>query len=103
MFQELYKALEEKFELTHVDMPNEDREHKKLNLGSGLKKIKGYINVDKNPIFKPDEVVDLDVTPWPWKDNEFSHIVAKDILEHLGISIYSIGFFIKIYPIFDSF
>ena len=84
VFQELYKALEEKFELTHVDMPNEDREHKKLNLGSGLKKIKGYINVDKNPIFKPDEVVDLDVTPWPWKDNEFSHIVAKDILEHLG-------------------
>jgi hypothetical protein len=84
VFQELYAALEEKYNLKHVDMPNEDRELKKLNLGSGFKKIKGYLNVDKSEFVKPDEVVNLEQTPWPWKDNEFSHIVAKDILEHLG-------------------
>lgn len=84
VFQELYAALEEKYQLTHIDMPNEDKEPKKLNLGCGLKKFKGYLNVDRSEFVKPDEVVDLETTPWPWKDNEFSHIVAKDILEHLG-------------------
>jgi hypothetical protein len=84
VFQELYSALEEKYNLEHIDQPNEDREPKKLNLGCGLKKFKGYLNVDRSDVFKPDQVVDLEKTPWPWKDNEFSHVVAKDILEHLG-------------------
>ena len=83
-WQELYAALEEKFKLKHIDLPNEDRIDKKLNLGCGLLKINGYNNVDKSARIKPDELVDLDVTPWPWKDNEYTHIVAKDILEHLG-------------------
>jgi len=83
-WQKLYKSLEEKFSLKHIDMPVEDKEDKKLNLGCGLNKFKGYINVDKNPVFKPDEVVDLNITPWPWKDNDITHIALKDILEHLG-------------------
>ena len=29
-------------------------------------------------------MVDLNTTPWPWKDREYTHIVAKDVLEHLG-------------------
>jgi len=40
--------------------------------------------VDRSPHVNADEIVDLEQTPWPWKDNEFNHIVAKDILEHLG-------------------
>jgi hypothetical protein len=83
-FQKLYRALEEKFNLEHVEMPNEDKQLKRLNLGCGLKKFDGYLNVDSSELVKPDQVVDLNVTPWPWKDNEFGHIVAKDILEHLG-------------------
>ena len=83
-FQKLYSALEEKFELEHVDMPNEDKVLKRLNLGCGLNKFDGYLNVDSSDLVKPDEIVDLNVTPWPWKDNEFGHIVAKDVLEHLG-------------------
>jgi hypothetical protein len=83
-FQDLYTQLEQKFNLTHIDMPNEDKESKKLNLGSGLKKFDGFLNVDMNPLTKPDQVVDLNVFPWPWETDEFDHIVAKDILEHLG-------------------
>lgn len=83
-FQNMYKALEEKFNLEHVEMPNEDRVTKKLNMGSGLFKMPNFVNVDKSELTNPDEVVDLEVTPWPWKSNEYDHIVAKDVLDHLG-------------------
>jgi hypothetical protein len=83
-FQSLYKELEEKFNLQHVEHPDEDRIPKRLNLGCGLKKIEGFVNVDISPTVKPDQIVDLNKFPWPFADNEFDHIVAKDILEHLG-------------------
>lgn len=83
-FQDLYAKLENKFNLEHVDMPNEDRVSKRLNLGCGFKKFNGFVNVDKSSLVNPDEIVDLNSVPWPWNDNEFDHIVAKDILEHLG-------------------
>ena len=47
-------------------------------------KIDGFVNADISPNVKPDQVVDFNQFPWPFKDNEFDHIVAKDILEHLG-------------------
>jgi hypothetical protein len=83
-FQLLYKELEEKFNLEHVEMPDEDKVKKRINLGCGFNKFDGCLNVDKSEFVKPDDVVDLNVFPWKWKDNEFSHVVAKDILEHLG-------------------
>ena len=83
-WQKLYSALEKEFNIEHRELPNVDRENKKLNLGCGVNKFKGYLNVDKYDVFNPDQVVDLNITPWPWRDNEFTHIVAKDILEHLG-------------------
>ena len=83
-FQNVYTALEEKFNLNHIDMPNEDKVSKKINLGCGSKKFDGFLNVDKSPDVSPDQVVDLNILPWPYKDDEFDHIVAKDILEHLG-------------------
>ena len=83
-FQHLYTELEKRFNLAHIDMPDEDKEVKRLNMGSGLKKVDGFNNVDKSPLVNPDEVVDLEVVPWPWKDSEYMHIVAQDCLEHLG-------------------
>lgn len=83
-FQELYKDLQNKFNLERIDLPSADKPEKKLNLGCGLNKYPGCINVDKSPLVNPDEIVDLDVLPWKWKDDEVNHIVAKDILEHLG-------------------
>lgn len=83
-FQKLYKELEKKFKLKHINHPSEDKIIKRINLGSGINKIEGFLNVDKLKLTNPDEIVDLNKTPWPWKDNEFDHIFAKDILEHLG-------------------
>lgn len=83
-FQQLYTALEDAYGLGHVDMPNEDKVDKKLNLGCGIQHFTGYHNVDVSPAVQPDEIVDLNVTPWPWADKEYTHVVAKDILEHLG-------------------
>jgi hypothetical protein len=85
-FQTMYSALEEKFQLEPQQMPSEDRVSKKINLGCGLKKFDGYLNVDKSALVKPDQVQDLEQLPWCWKDDEFDHVVAKDILEHLGNS-----------------
>jgi len=83
-FQELYRAFEDKFKLEHIEHPNHDKEAKKLNLGCGYQKLPEYLNVDRSHMVEPDLVWDLNKTPWPWKDNEFDHIVMKDILEHLG-------------------
>ena len=38
----------------------------KLNLGCGNYKMNGFVNVDKFADCEPDEVVDLEVFPWPW-------------------------------------
>lgn len=56
----------------------------KLNLGCGAKKLHDHHNVDMLSIVRPDEIVDLDIVPWPWPDNSFNVITAKNILEHLG-------------------
>jgi len=59
-------------------------EHKKLNLGCGFKKIDDHWNVDIESRCNPDQVLDLNITPWPYEDNFFNRITADNILEHLG-------------------
>lgn len=83
-FQELYRDFETTFSLPHVEHPSHDKEPKKLNLGCGLMKLDGYVNVDVSDLVQPDQKVDLNVLPWPFEDDAFQHVVAKDILEHLG-------------------
>lgn len=59
-------------------------EHKKLNMGCGFKKLEDHWNVDVESKCNPDEVLDFEVTPWPYEDNFFTYITADSILEHLG-------------------
>ena len=57
---------------------------KKINLGSGDKKIPGFINVDKYNTFDPDVVHDLETFPYPFSNDEVDEIKLIHVLEHLG-------------------
>lgn len=61
-----------------------DIDKRKLNMGCGFRKLEDHWNVDISPKCNPDQVLDFDQTPWPFKDNAFSKITACNILEHLG-------------------
>ncbi len=55
----------------------------KLNLGCGLKKIDGYINVDNREECQPDVAHNLNILPYPFPDNHFSEIILDHVIEHL--------------------
>ncbi len=56
---------------------------KKLNLGSSGRKKEGYINVDWLSLVKPDVEHNLNVYPYPFKNNEFDVVEANHVIEHL--------------------
>ena len=56
---------------------------KKLHLGCGFQILPGYVNVDRGNIAGLNVQCDLNVYPWPFKDNEFDEILMPHILEHL--------------------
>lgn len=53
--------------------------------GSPEKTFDGeLVKLDIDPDVKPDVVWDLDVLPYPFKDEEFDEIHAIEVLEHCG-------------------
>ncbi len=56
---------------------------KKLNLGCGEHHKEGYVNVDWQPLTKPDVAHNLNVIPYPFEECSFQHIEAFHVLEHL--------------------
>lgn len=54
-----------------------------LNLGCGLKKIIGAINVDKYEQCEPDIVWDLARFPYPFESETFDKVMAHHVLEHI--------------------
>lgn len=54
----------------------------KLNLGCGPYKAQGYINIDHNPNWKPDLVLDI-TKGLPYGVNSIDEIRAHHVLEHL--------------------
>ena len=56
----------------------------KLNLGCGFRKLDGWVNVDSAPACQPDQVVDLELMPWPWATSSVEEVLMVHVLEHLG-------------------
>lgn len=54
----------------------------KLNLGCGLKRLDGFVNVDKFSLPSVDMVADLEES-WPWQDGSVSEIYSDNLLEHI--------------------
>lgn len=55
---------------------------RRLNLGSGLDKRPGCLNVDLRG--EPDLIWDLNQRPYPLPRNHFEHIYVLDVVEHLS-------------------
>ena len=56
----------------------------KLNLGCGSVILKDFVNVDKFDFYKPNIVHDLEVFPYPFKNNSVDEIILSHVLEHIG-------------------
>ncbi|HXR11946.1 MAG TPA: methyltransferase domain-containing protein [Gaiellaceae bacterium] len=55
-----------------------------MNLGCGAFKKPGFLNVDGDPRFEPDLLLDLDALPYPFESGRFELIEADHVLEHLS-------------------
>lgn len=56
----------------------------KLNMGSGRRRLDGYVNVDIAPESGAEVIFDLEQTPWPWADDSVDEALFNHSLEHLG-------------------
>ena len=56
----------------------------KLNVGCGLNKQDGYLNLDKHPGCDPDQVMDAEAFPWPFADSSIDEVRFNHSLEHMG-------------------
>lgn len=55
-----------------------------LDLGAGRRRaVPGAVAVDSRPESGPDVLHDLDRIPWPFADQSFDAVHARDVLEHL--------------------
>jgi predicted SAM-dependent methyltransferase len=58
----------------------------KVNFGCGFNKKEGFLNVDKFATCEPDQVVDLEVFPWPFDSDSVQEALFCHSLEHMGAS-----------------
>ncbi len=54
-----------------------------LDIGCGKNKIPGALGLDIDQSANPEILHDLNIYPYPIKDNEFDKIYAKHVIEHV--------------------
>lgn len=64
-----------------------DSRPQRLHLGCGHIRLPNFINVDILALPAVDQVVDLQITPWPWDDNCCEEIIANHLIEHLSTGL----------------
>jgi len=57
---------------------------KRIKLPDDSEDFQNLVTCDINPAVNPDVVHDLDLTPWPFIDEEFNEVHVHQVLEHLG-------------------
>lgn len=55
----------------------------RLNLGCGLRKLGGFLNIDQCKDVEPDLVLELGAVPLPYADDSVAEVQGHDFLEHL--------------------
>jgi hypothetical protein len=76
------------------------RERIKLNLGCGMNKRPGWVNVDRAAECAPDRIVDLEQFPWPFEDDVAEEALFHHSLEHLGAETDTyLGIFKELYRV----
>lgn len=55
-----------------------------LDIGCGKNKVCGALGLDIDKSANPEILHDLNVYPYPIKDNEFDKIYAKHVIEHVN-------------------
>ena len=55
----------------------------RLNLGCGKRVLDGFLNLDKFPVDGRVGFLDLDVFPYPFKNDSVDEVVLSHVLEHL--------------------
>jgi hypothetical protein len=56
----------------------------KINLGGGYKRYPDFLNVDIDPLTKPDILVDLETGNFPIESDTVDEVRAYHVLEHIG-------------------
>lgn len=56
----------------------------KINIGGGLKRFEGFVNLDMDPLCEPDYLCNISKDPLPFPDNSVTAVTAHHILEHIG-------------------
>lgn len=56
----------------------------RINLGSGFKRIEGFVNVDADPNVEPDYLLDLETGRLPFEDNTVAEVLCSHVMEHIG-------------------
>ena len=54
-----------------------------MNLGSGYRKLDGFVNIDNREECEPDLCIDIIDEGLPYEDSTVDYVFAQDFLEHI--------------------